>query len=183
MKSPCALRTRLPHAGDLLVITAGHLLHLPVRAASNSVDKTVTLSQLSMSPALRSFVDPVLSPAIASSALQPQFDAELALVSANISWTPMLPGSYTVSLGLFAGGTGKGAFLLERVHRVILMVCENLCVMMLTSGLQQMENLLRKDDSEFWYSSASTTCAKATACSQSRIPTVTSRRLSRFAVL
>ena len=182
-EEPVRFEDPTPHAGDLLVITAGHLLHLPVRAASNSVDKTVTLSQLSMSPALRSFVDPVLSPAIASSALQPQFDAELALVSANISWTPMLPGSYTVSLGLFAGGTGKGAFLLERVHRVILMVCENLCVMMLTFGLQQMENLLRKDDSEFWYSSASTTCAKATACSQSRIPTVTSRRLSRFAVL
>jgi hypothetical protein len=106
-QEPVRFEDPTPHAGDLLIITAGHLLHLPVRAASADAYKAVSLSQLSVLPSPRSFVDPALSPEVASSDLQPQFAAGISMVDANISWTPMLSGSYTMSLGLFAGNAGR----------------------------------------------------------------------------
>ena len=129
-QEPVRFEDPTPHAGDLLVITAGHLLHLPVRAASTDADKAVFLSQLSVSPSPRSFVDPALSPVVASSDLQPQFAAGISLVDANISWTPMLSGSYTLSLGLFAGNTGREFY-----------ACVNACAPSITFCLSE-ENLM-----------------------------------------
>ena len=94
-----------PEPGDLLVITAGHMLNVAVRAiATTSSGKSqIMLSQLSVSPSTQSFVSSNLSPAIASSALQEQNIAGIQVVHANVSWTPMEAGSFTLSLGLFAG--------------------------------------------------------------------------------
>ena len=91
-----------PQHGDLLYVTAGHLLHFPVRAVGTGVSH-VNLTQLISRPESQSFKDASLSPAGASSLRQQQHVAGMQVVDGNVSWTPMQAGSYVLSLGLVAG--------------------------------------------------------------------------------
>ena len=95
-----------PDTGDLFVLTAGHVLrfHVSALATASAAKKTILLSQLGVQPVpTRSFTNLTLIPAVATSDLQEQADASLTRVNATLSWTPMIAGSYSLSLGLFAG--------------------------------------------------------------------------------
>ena len=101
-EEPVRFEDPTPESGDLLVVTAGHQLHLRVKAVATG-DKLLTLSRLTISPNTSSFVPPTLSVNGASSAVQAQRVPGMTIVNASVSWTPMLSGSFTMSLSLFAG--------------------------------------------------------------------------------
>jgi len=113
-----------PDTGDLFVLTAGHVLrfHVSALATASAAKKTILLSQLGIQPVpTRSFTNLTLIPAVATSDLQEQADASLTRVNATLSWTPMIAGSYSLSLGLFADGE-----LIETRHwRVRVIFCEH----------------------------------------------------------
>jgi hypothetical protein len=61
------------------------------------------MSHVSGLPNVHSFIDIALSPGDASSQTQEQLVAGNMVVDANILWTPMLAGCFTLSLRLYAG--------------------------------------------------------------------------------
>ena len=104
-EEPVRFRSPTPDDGDMMIVTAGHTLKFPVRAVATTgkgVHK-IALSKLQVSPGSLSFVAAALAPSNSSSHLQLQQDSSMLVVNANVSWTPMVEGSFSLSLGLIAG--------------------------------------------------------------------------------
>jgi len=119
-EEPTRFEDPTPHYGDLLYITAGHLLQFPVRAVGQGVN-SVRVENLAAQPASRSFRNAILSPAQPSSQQPHQHLAGAQVVEANVSWTPMEPGSYTLTLSLLA----DDKLVETREWRVVVLFCQH----------------------------------------------------------
>lgn len=122
-EEPVRFRSPTPDDGDMMIVTAGHTLKFPVRAVATTgkgVHK-IALSKLQVSPGSLSFVAAALAPSNSSSHLQLQQDSSMLVVNANVSWTPMVEGSFSLSLGLIADGEP----IETRRWRVRVLFCEH----------------------------------------------------------